>query len=94
MQPELERGNLGPRETSSTKLQAGFQLLTKTCWDSGQLTSAGRVAARDQLPRRDTWHTWDGRAHSHPENQEAYHQGGDKMHSPPGETALTKYLVV
>ena len=31
-------------------------LLTKTCRDSGWLTSAGRVAARDQLPRRDTWH--------------------------------------
>ena len=26
----------------------------KTSWDSGWLTSAGRVAARDQLPRRDT----------------------------------------
>ena len=29
-------------------------LLTKTSWDSGQPTSAGRVTARDQLPRRDT----------------------------------------
>ena len=29
-------------------------LLTKTSWDSGRLTSAGRVTARDQLPRRDT----------------------------------------
>ena len=28
-------------------------LLTKTSWDSGWLTSTGRVAARDQLPRRD-----------------------------------------
>ena len=32
-------------------------LLTKTSWDSGWLTSARRVAARDQLPRRDTRHT-------------------------------------
>jgi len=40
-----------------TKLQTDFWLLTKTSWDSGWLTSAGRVAARDQLPRRDTGHT-------------------------------------
>ena len=31
-------------------------LLTKTSWHSGQLTSAGRVAARGQRPRRDTRH--------------------------------------
>ena len=29
-------------------------LLMKISWDSGWLTSAGRVTARDQLPRRDT----------------------------------------
>ena len=89
MQPEPVRVNLGPRETSSTKLQAGFQLLTKTCWDSGQLTSTGRVAARDQLLRRDIWHSWDGRARSHPGSREAGtrevircipHQG--RLHSP------------
>ena len=56
-QPEPERGNLSPREASSIKLQAGSHLLTKTCWDTGRLTSAGTVAARDQLPRRDTQHT-------------------------------------
>ena len=31
-------------------------LLTKTSWDYGQSTSAGRVPARDQLPRRHTAH--------------------------------------
>ena len=46
-----------PQRGSSTKLQAGFQLLTKTSWDSGWLTSTGRVTARDELPRRDTRHT-------------------------------------
>ena len=70
-QPELERGNLGPREASSTKLQAGSQLLTKTYWDSGLLTYARRVAARDQLLRRDTRHTCDGHARCHPGNQAA-----------------------
>ena len=29
-------------------------LLMKISWDSGWSTSAGRVTARDQLPRRDT----------------------------------------
>ena len=55
-QPEPERGNLGPREASSTKLQAGPRLLTRTSWDSGRLTSTGRGAVRDQLRRRDTAH--------------------------------------
>ena len=70
-QPLLERGKLGPRESSSTKLQAGTQSLTKTPWDSGWLTSARRVAARDQLPRRDIWHTGDGRTRCHPGHRAA-----------------------
>ena len=45
---------------SSSKLRAGSQLLTKSSWNPGRLTSARRVAARDQLPRGDTWHSWDG----------------------------------
>ena len=42
-------------------------LLTKTSWDSGWLTSARKVAARDQLPRRDTDNqaAWTGKAISH-----------------------------
>ena len=32
-------------------------LLTKTSWDSGWSTPTRRVAARDQLPSRDTQHT-------------------------------------
>ena len=46
--------------------QAGTQSLTKTPWDSGWLTSARRVAARDQLPRRDIGHTGEGHTHCHP----------------------------
>ena len=46
-------------------------LITKTSWDSGRSTSTGRVAARDQLPRRDTRHTWEGAPVVHPENQVA-----------------------
>ena len=48
--------NSAPVMASSTKLRPDFQFLTKTSWDSGQLTSARRVAARDQLPRGDTHH--------------------------------------
>ena len=53
---------------SSTKLWARSQLLTKSSWDPGKLTSAKRVTARDQLPRGDTWHIWDGTPTVHPGN--------------------------
>ena len=53
----------------STKLQAGSQLLTKSSWDPGRLTSARRVAARDQLPqKRHTAHLRDGASATHPGN--------------------------
>ena len=54
------RGNLAPETASPTKLWAGTQLLTESSWDPGRLTSAGRVAVRDQLPRGDARHTWVG----------------------------------
>ena len=61
-QPEMAgKGQSQPqRLASSTKLWAGSQLLTTSSWDPGWLTSARRVAAWDQLLRRDTRHTWDG----------------------------------
>ena len=46
-------------------------LLAKTSWVSGQSTSAGRVAARDQLPRRDTMHTREDMPIAHPETRAA-----------------------
>ena len=58
----LKGANSAPETASPTKLQAGFQFLTKTSWDSRRLTSAKRVTARDQPPRRDKQHTRDGRA--------------------------------
>ena len=79
---------LAPEMASSTKMQAGFQLLTKTSWYSGWLTPTRRVTARDQLPRRDIWHTWDGRAHCHPGNQVAGTGEVIKMHRPPGTVRL------
>ena len=68
-QPKPERGNL-PETASSTKPRAGSQLLAKT-WGSGWVTSARRVRARDQLPRGDTQHIWEGVPTAHPENQAA-----------------------
>ena len=57
--------------SSSTKLQAGAQLLTKSSWDPGWLTSARRATVRDQLPRGDTQHTWDDAPTAYPRNQVA-----------------------
>ena len=88
----VERGKLGPRDASSTKLQAGTQSLTKTPWDSGWLTSAGRVEPEISSQKRYTAH-W-RRVHLlPPRKQSRWDQGGDKMHSSPGETALAKHLV-
>ena len=56
---------------SSTKPWAASQLLTKSSQDPGWLTSARRVTVRDQLPRGDTRHTWDGAFMAHPGNQGA-----------------------
>ena len=52
-EPEGEGVISMPETASSTKLRAGSQLLTKSSWDPGWLTSARRVAARDQLSRGD-----------------------------------------
>jgi len=60
-----------PDMASSTKPWAGSWLLTKVSWDPGQLTSTRRVAVRDQLPRGDTQHTWDGALALHPGNRGA-----------------------
>ena len=57
-----------PEIASSTKLWAGSQLLTKSSWDPGWLTSTRRITVRDQLPRRDTQHTWDSALLVHPGN--------------------------
>ena len=54
------------RLASSSKLWAGSQLLTTSSWDPVWLISARRVAAWDQLPRGDTWYTWDGALAAHP----------------------------
>ena len=78
---------------SSTKLWAGPQLLTKSSWDPGQLTSTSRVAARDQLPRGDTRHTWDNAPTAHPGNWAVEMGEVIRRTAPPGESALTKHLV-
>ena len=72
-QPEPEgMGQSRPqRLASSIRLWAGPQLLTTSSWDPGQLTSARRVAAWDQLPRGHTWHTWVSTLVVHPGNRVA-----------------------
>ena len=91
-QPQPERGNLGPRD--SILYQTASRLPgAKSSWDPGQLTSAGRVAARDQLPRGDTRHTWDSTSAVHPGNQAAGTGEVIRHIASPGESALTKHLV-
>ena len=85
--------NSAPEMASSTKLQAGSQLLTKSSWDPGQLTSARRVTARDQLPKGDTRHTWDGAPTAHPWNWKSGMGEVIRRTAPPGECALAKHLV-
>ena len=64
----------------------------KTFWDSGRLTSAGMVAAGDQLPRGDTQHTWEDAPTTHQGNQVAG-MGEVIRGTPRGESVLTKHLV-
>ena len=63
-------------------------LLTKTSWGSGQLAFAGRVAARDQLPRRDTQPTRECVTVVHPENGVAG-TGEAISHSPGGHLSCS-----
>ena len=52
------RGSLSPRDGILHQIVSSLsQLPTKSFWDPGWLTSARRVALRDQLPRGDTQHT-------------------------------------
>ena len=82
-QSQKTGGNLSPETASSTNLWAGSQLLTKSSWDPGQLTSARRVAAWDQLPKGDTQLTWDGALMAHRGNWAAGTRELNKMHNPP-----------
>ena len=57
---ESQKGAIAAPERHHLPNCKEASLLTKTSWDSGWSTSTRRVAARDQLPRRDTRHTWEG----------------------------------
>ena len=86
-QPWPKRGNCSPSKTSSTKLQAGFVA------NQNFLGFRTVDITRNQLPRRDTWHTWEGAPIVHPENQGA-RTGEAIRHTPHlGVTALAKHLV-
>ena len=79
---------LAPETGSSTKLAAGSQWLTKSSWDPRPLTSSRRVTVRDQLPRGDTWHIWDGPLLVHRGNWAARTREVIKTHGPPGTVHL------
>ena len=90
--PSQKGANSAPEMASPSKMQAGFQLLTKSTWDPGWLTSAGRVTARDQLSRGDPQHTWDGTPTVHPGNRAAGTKEVIRC-TVPGESVLAKHLV-
>ena len=79
---------LAPEITTLARLWAGCQLLTVSSWDPGWFTSARYVTAWNQLPSRDTWHTWDCALMAHLGNWVARTGDMHKMHS-----ALTKHPV-
>ena len=89
-----QKGTISAPETaSSTKLRADSQLLTKSSWVPGRLTSAGRVAARDQLRRRNTGHTWDVTPTAHAGKWAAGTGEVIRHPAPPEESELAKHLV-
>ena len=92
-QSQKARGNLGPRDQSSTKLWAGFQLLTESCCDPGWLTSARRATSIDKLPRGDTRHTWDSTPAAHLGNWAVGTREVIRCTAPPWESACAKRLV-
>ena len=49
-------GKLSPRDGILHQTASRLPVANQPSWDPGKMTFAGRVAARDQLPRRDTWH--------------------------------------
>ena len=86
------RGQLRPQRGIIYQLHQAL-LLTKISRDSGGSTSARRVTARDQLPRRDTWHTSEGASIVHSENRVAGTEEVIRCTHYMGVTALAKDLV-
>ena len=82
-QPELEGGNQGPREGSSTKLQAGFIAnqdflgfwMVHICREGHSQKSAPQKRHMAHLRRR---------ANCTSRKPSGWDRGGDKTHSPPG----------
>ena len=90
---QSQKGAIADPERHHLPNRKQASLLTKTSWDCGQSASTRRVAARNQLPRRDTQHTWESAPVVHPENRAAG-RGEAISHSLHLEaTALTKHLV-
>ena len=75
---------LAPETSILHQTVSRLPLLTTSSWDPGLITSARTVTARDQLPRRVTWHTWDGALVPHPGKRVAGTGEVIKIHSPPG----------
>ena len=67
----------------TTKLWPGSQLQNMSSWEPGSLTSSS-VTAWDQLPRGDTWYTWDSALMAHRGNWADGTREVIKIHGPTG----------
>ena len=91
--PELERGNLGPRDNILYQTASRLPVANQDFW--GFWTVDIRWEGRSQRSAPQKRHT----AHLRrvcplpPRKLSGWDRGGDKTHSLPGETALTKHLV-
>ena len=56
-QSQKARGNHGPRDRILYQTVSRLPVANQVFLGSWTVTSARRVTVRDQLPRRDTWHT-------------------------------------
>ena len=91
-QPEPEGDNCGSREASSTKLKTGAVANDEFLgfwtvdihWEGHSQRSAPQKRHKTQL-------RWERRLP--PRTPSGWDWGGDKTHSPPGETELAKPLV-
>ena len=83
-----------PETTVSTKLWEGFKLLITSSWDPGWFTSARSVTVWDQLPRGNTWYTWDCAFIAHSGNWVAGTKEVHKMHGSPERVFLAKHPVI
>ena len=83
-QPEPERGNLGPREVSSTKLQAG-SVANQNFWGFWMVDICQEGCSQRSAPQKRHMACLRQSSHCSPRKPSSWDGGGDKMHPQSGE---------